>query len=714
MDGSDTSTGQLFSAANLRRMHERDARDAPPPPVPPRQPAPPTPATVGPPPPFLAEEHRAHLRTSGLSDETIAACRFETAIGDAESELRVAKLLGWKRKPPEKVPLGRGILIPYSSPDSPPTCWAFRPDTPRPMKNKQTGKEREKPAKYLRTTFGKGEGSPPYLPANGHAALADPNALLVICEGEKKGAALAQLGYRVVAIAGVYNAHTKDGARWLLREDIAVHARSANAVIAFDNDAHENPDVRRAARRLAGMLRDAGSSSVRFATPPRNGPKGFDDLLAASGEQAVRAAIEAAEPIEPESTEKEPLAWNERLVLTKHGTIQATTGNASIILDAHPTLAGLFAYNERANAVVYSRTTPWGGMAGPMPETDLVRLAAFVGELEDVRASFSTPALAEAVAYVARRSSFDPVRVYLDGLSWDGRPRLDRWLLDYAGAVVGEYEPEGSRRYIEAVGARWLISAVARVYKPGTKCDHVLVLEGEQGKMKSSLLAALVPHADWFTDHLPDLRDKDAKLALHGPLVVEWAELSSLKKSDVETVKAFITTTHDRLRPPYGRQTANFPRRCVFAGTVNPDGAGYLNDPTGARRFWPVAVGTCDPDGFAKVRDQVWAEAVERFRLGERWWPEAGDPISVRLSVEHERGRTVDQWEPSLEELLRGVRTIEMREVLERLLGEERARLATRNDQMRVARVMKQLGFERRRLGKERIWAYVRATGGSS
>jgi hypothetical protein len=242
-----------------------NARDAPPPPVPPRQPAPPTPATVGPP-PFLAEEHRAHLRTSGLSDETIAACRFETIVGDAVSETYLARILGWKSKPPKDAPLGRGILIPYLQPDgSPTTCFAFRPDRPRPMPGK------DKPAKYLRTSRGEGEGSPPYLPANGHALIASPLAPIVIVEGEKKAAAIAQVGIGTIGIGGVWNAHVKReceaAGRYKLNEEIGVHTRFKDVVICFDADAYTNDMVMDAARVLAGMLREAGASSVAFCTP---------------------------------------------------------------------------------------------------------------------------------------------------------------------------------------------------------------------------------------------------------------------------------------------------------------------------------------------------------------------------------------------------------------------------------------------------------------
>lgn len=663
--------------------------------------------------PHLTEAHRAHLRTSGLSDETIVACRFESASGDAESERRVAKLLGWKGAPPKKAPLGSGILIPYLTPDgAEPVCWTFRPDEPRASEKKG-----EKPKKYIKT---KGIGSPPYLPANGHAALADQNAPILIVEGEKKAAALAQLGYRVIGIGGVNNAHdTNNETRWVLREDIAIHARFSNVVVAFDADAYANHKVMRAARILAGMLRDAGAASVRFATPPKGGPKGFDDLLVASGEATVRAAIDGAQPIEAESTEKRPKSWEERLVRSggKERRIVTSAGNAALILAGHEKLAGLLAFNLRSLEMIYRRSPPWGGDPGPVPETDFVRLASYLGEDPSVGVSFTPEVLKKACAEVARRDSFDPVLVYLDPLTWDGVPRINRWLFDYAGV---RDDGNGKRTaYVEAVGARWLISAVARTYRPGCKADCVLVLEGAQGIRKSSTLAALVRDPAWFTDHVPNFHDKDAKMQIHGPWIVELAELAALKRGDVETAKAFISTPRDRFRAPYAATTADYPRRCVFAGTVNDDGAGWLHDPTGARRFWPIACeGRGNVEGLIAVRDQLWAEAVARFRKGERWWAEDGneeDAIAAHVRAEHADRFAVDPWEPRLAGHLEDRDEITSTAALKFVLG-DRFESAEKRHADRVAVVLKRLGFakDRREGSGERAYIYRRTNKGES
>jgi len=170
------------------------------------------------------------------------------------------------------------------------------------------------------------------------------------------------------------------------------------------------------------------------------------------------------------------------------------------------------------------------------------------------------------------------VREYLLGLHWDGVPRIDRWLIDHLGAENNALN--------KAFGAKWLIGCVARVMRPGCKLDTALILEGRQGLMKSTALSTL--GSPWVTDHMPDLGSKDAMEHLQGVWIIELAELSSLSRVEAGRIKAFLSTPSDRFRPSYGRATANHPRQCGFAGSINPGGSGYLPDETGNRRFWCV------------------------------------------------------------------------------------------------------------------------------
>jgi putative DNA primase/helicase len=212
---------------------------------------------------------------------------------------------------------------------------------------------------------------------------------------------------------------------------------------------------------------------------------------------------------------------------------------------------------------------------------------------------------ADAVAAVADDNRFHPIREYLDGLAWDGTPRLATWLSTHLGAVVepGCDKPEARPAYIREVGRKWPIGAVARVYRPGCKVDAAPIFEGGQGIGKSQALAALVPCPEWFCDEISDLGTKDSAQDLRGKWIIELAELSAMRRGDIERTKAFMSRSTDHYRPSYGRRSQDFPRQCAFAGTTNADG--YLGDETGNRRFWPVKVGAIDLDAIRRDREQL-------------------------------------------------------------------------------------------------------------
>lgn len=243
-----------------------------------------------------------------------------------------------------------------------------------------------------------------------------------------------------------------------------------------------------------------------------------------------------------------------------------------------------------------------------------------------------TAAVGEQMLLVARRwGSVDPLATYLRGLRWDGVPRCEEWLLHYCGAEDTQYN--------RMVGAMWLVSAVARGLEPGTKVDTVLVLEGAQGTKKSTALKVL--GGGWFSDTPLVLGDKDSRMVAGMRWIVELAELASLRGRENEALKAFLSSSEDNFRPPYGRVVETFARRCVFAGTTNE--AEYLHDPTGARRFWCVKIARCDADALARDRDQLWAEAVHLHATGTRWWFEEIEQRDLADMVTEER-RAEDAW----------------------------------------------------------------------
>jgi putative DNA primase/helicase len=278
------------------------------------------------------------------------------------------------------------------------------------------------------------------------------------------------------------------------------------------------------------------------------------------------------------------------------------------------------------------------------------------------------------------------------------------------------------------MGSLWLISAVARIYRPGVKADHMLILEGEQGARKSTALKILAGE-EWFTDELPDLGSKDAAIHMQGVWIVEIAELDAIGRAEVSRIKAFLTRTTDRFRPPYGRHTVEIKRQCVFAGTVNPDT--YLRDETGNRRFWPIRCGDIDVEGLARDRDQLWAEAVSRFKSGAIWWLEDKDLLKAARDEQDKRYQSdawdglidrwlthevksinrghvgFDDWRDEEFERVEPIRDVSVGEILAEGIGIEPARW-TKPDQMRAGSWLKSRNWKRyqRRIGEAREWRY--------
>jgi predicted P-loop ATPase len=294
---------------------------------------------------------------------------------------------------------------------------------------------------------------------------------------------------------------------------------------------------------------------------------------------------------------------------------------------------------------------------------------------------------------------FHPLRNYLEALQWDGTPRLARFLLDSCGAVGGGETPDekkNSTTYIEAVTRAFFVSAVARVFKPGCKCDCMLILEGPQGALKSRLLRMLAIRDEWFSDSLPhSLESKDARAHLAGRWLVEMSEIAQFRRSEIETVKSYLSCQVDKYPPSYGRSDVSVPRQCVFVGTTNA--TTYLHDPTGNRRFWPVKVGKIQLTKVGHTVDQIWAEAVEAWRAGEAWWL---SPKLERLAAHEQQGRLeLDPWHEQIAAFVacrEDGKTFTTAQILSDIgVPKERRE---RTHEMRIGNVLRELGCERRRL----------------
>jgi putative DNA primase/helicase len=352
------------------------------------------------------------------------------------------------------------------------------------------------------------------------------------------------------------------------------------------------------------------------------------------------------------------LPWKARLRMSKDRYI-GDEANALIAMRFAPEIAGLTQYNEFAHQCEVRRELPWRAAQAGSVWTDNDDLELMVWLQHCGIAMRSRSAISECVAVVAKERTVHPVREYLKGLEWDGVHRLDTWLLKYMGA-------QGSEDYLKAVGRRWPISAVARVFKPGCQADHTLVLEGLQGAGKSRTARALAVRHEWFADRIPDLHTADAAIQLAGRWIVELAELAAVRHTaSIESSKAYLTRTFDVYRPPYGRRSVSVPRQCVFIGSTN-EGA-YLRDRTGNRRYWPVRCGVIDIEILELDRDQLWAEAYAAFVAGEAWHLDSDeqslaaheqDERVIVSELEHEVIAYLDRMETS------GTLEVEMKAVL--------------------------------------------------
>ncbi len=328
--------------------------------------------------------------------------------------------------------------------------------------------------------------------------------------------------------------------------------------------------------------------------------------------------------------------WTKGLLVTEEGYPRKCLANVLHTLSLHPKWQGVVAYDAFGECVVKLIPPPVREQDGPsLPgewtDADSTRTAAWFAST----VGFEPPTthVDQAVAAVAERNVFHPVRDYLQELAWDDVPRLDGMLVGYFGA---EDSP-----YTRAIGAKWMIAAVARVMRPGCKADHMLVLESPmQGIGKSTALRILASDP-WFSDTGIVIGDKDSYQALRRKWLYEFAELSSIKGRDVERVKTFLSSSSDNYRPSYGRRNKDVPRQVVFAGSTNEDH--YLTDPTGGRRFWPVRCRTIDVDGLRRDRDQLWAEAKRRYDDGATWHLETADLCASAAAVQEDRSER-DDW----------------------------------------------------------------------
>jgi len=469
---------------------------------------------------------------------------------------------------------------------------------------------------------------------------------------------------------------------------------------------------------LAALLIAASDCLEAVAeTVGRVGDKAVANKLGlGEGEGAPPAAFDPPQNTEVAVVESQsdvkPLDWLNDLAWTnrEEGKLDRSKPlyNSIIWLKEHKDWVDRFCFNEFTQKTVIVRPLEWDNPEYFQPrELDNRDLTRIKAHLERHGMQLQLTTVKDAIEVASERNSFNPVREYFERLEWDGTPRLDGWLANYCGCCDQDQD------YIRAVGSKWMIAAVRRVYYPGTPFHHMLVLEGPQGNRKSTILKELATFGPsdaecFFTDRFSfsQVDDKYAALHLLGHIIIEFQEMTGLSAKDRNKIKQWITQTHDEMRKPFAATTDKYPRQFVLAGTTND--SQWMVDPTGNRRFWPVAVTAVDIERLKQDKEQLWAEAVHRFRKGELWYINDTDPLYSSAEAEQRKRYIGDAWD---DVVMDGVEVMLGDVTLDRILSEviklPRERWSNR-EKYRISTILRSNGWEsvsRRVCGKvKKVW----------
>ncbi len=329
--------------------------------------------------------------------------------------------------------------------------------------------------------------------------------------------------------------------------------------------------------------------------------------------ERVQAAFGSTEPV---SNTYDPSWVNKLAVHPNSGNPVSTPLNMKLILENDPALADKFYLDEFAGRIFITGQLPWNAkFQTPRVWCDADD-AALRNYFSDAYNITGKEKISDSLAEVIHKRKCHPLRNYLTGLVWDGVPRVNTLLTDYLGAQDSAYTRAAIRKC--------LIAAVARVFRPGIKFDNMIVLAGKQGIGKSTFWNKL--GLSWYSDSLNTFDGKEASELLQGYWIIEVGELAGLNRSEINTIKGFLSKQEDIYRAPYGRRTVPHPRSCIIVGTTND--VEFLRDKTGNRRFWPVDLGKQLPTksvwhDLPQEVNQIWAEAVEYYRRAEPLYMDA-------------------------------------------------------------------------------------------
>lgn len=278
------------------------------------------------------------------------------------------------------------------------------------------------------------------------------------------------------------------------------------------------------------------------------------------------------------------IAHDPVLKRTSKGVVIQNIPNAAESIEFDRNLFGRIQYNELSNSIYVYGTLPWDidfNNSKSKREWKNVDDSNLIAYLQDTYGIMNEKAIMHGLSIVANKNRYNPVKDFLQTCKsiYDGGSYVRKLLPKYLGVEDNAYSYEVMKTF--------MLGAVTRVYNPGCKFDYMPIIVGEQGSGKSMFLRFLSGSDVWFTDNFNTMDGDKASEKLRGMWILEVAELSAMKRTkDVETLKAFITSSYDNYRSPYSRRSEVRPRMCVFAGTTNDEN--FLTDTTGNRRFLPL------------------------------------------------------------------------------------------------------------------------------
>lgn len=495
---------------------------------------------------------------------------------------------------------------------------------------------------------------------------ADPSAIVFITEGPKDADALVAFGLVATCNPG-------GAGKWLAEYNECLKGRTCVIL----------PDCDKAGERHENIVREALNAVATVYTVRLPGLVFGDQTNKDVSNWIERGGSrDELKELVREARGEKP-AWRALCQLSdaeKNPTLVPNLLNAHIGVSNAPRFKRFLSFDRLKVATIYRQHK--------LEEDDVTEIRKYlqhnglkrVGR-EDVR---------DAIENHARTNSFHPIMQYFDTLRHDGSPRVDSWLTAYLGAE--------SNPYTAKIGRLFLIAMVARIFKPGCQCDYMLVLEGEQGELKSSACRALA--APWFDDNLPDLSTREASQYLRGKWLVEITEMHAFKGKSNSLLKSFISRRVEEYFSRYGRSESIEPRQCLLIGTTNKKF--YLQDETGGRRYWPILCGTIRLDALLRDRDQLFAEAINLYKADQPWWPDREFEKEF-ITPEQEDRFDHDAWHEPIGAYLKSCTIVTVLQVATQALGFEKARLG-KADQMRIAQSIQKHGWRAKTVNNVRSY----------